>query len=125
MRQRRRTVCTCCGTEGVHHAFGWIDPCYGRWIDAGRPPEGPPRPLTASEGAQRGARARRGTVTEAKIESLEEFAMVLRTRAHEGISIGKAAEAVGRCGRTGTRYMEALREMGHPAVEYWERVTRP
>lgn len=47
---------------GYRGANGWCDRCYSRWLKAGRPAEGPPPPITASEAAalsnavQRGAR---------------------------------------------------------------------
>ncbi|HEX6359487.1 hypothetical protein [Actinophytocola sp.] len=42
-RDRRRTIrCACCGTEGQHRGYGWIIPCYARWVYHGRPEGGPP-----------------------------------------------------------------------------------
>lgn len=120
MRTIRYAECACCGDYGPHHSWGWIDKCYRRWRDAGRPTDGPPAPKTNYATRRRPEYGRIAKLIPEKDEALEEFAMVLRTRAP--ITITRAAEAVGRCGRTGTRYMRELRAMGHPAVDYWERV---
>src|ERR1019366_2189127 len=48
------TACACgCGRTGPIHAPGLapglVQPCYKRWIRAGRPPGGPPPPLSMAE----------------------------------------------------------------------------
>lgn len=119
MRKGRRVNCACCGREGWHKAHGWVENCYRRWCLADQPADGPPAPLSLREVCRLGNAAQSAR----REENLEEFAMVLQTRSP--ITIGQAAKAVSVCHRTGVRYIKALREMGHPAVEYWERVTNP
>ena len=51
-------ACACgCGRTGPIHAPGLapglVQPCYKRWIRAGRPPGGPPAPLSMAEQSAR------------------------------------------------------------------------
>ena len=44
---------------GYKGANGWCEACYKRWLQAGRPPEGPPPPLSPSEKTTKGNNTRR------------------------------------------------------------------
>jgi hypothetical protein len=47
------TSCKCgCGRTEIH-AFGLAQPCYKRWLRAGRPPSGPPAALSMAEQNER------------------------------------------------------------------------
>lgn len=103
-------VCACCGRSGKHGAHGWRQTCYDRWRRFGKPAGGPPRPLSPSEvGRIYGAKP-----SGRRIEDMEEFLLVLKTRPADSVkdAVAQAAAAVGRCERTGWRYITRLREQG-------------
>jgi hypothetical protein len=105
MPSNRIVTCTCCGEIGRHGGYGWRAACYNRWRRNGEPKSGPPAPMTPAE------RARRPRRSAPRLERLDEFAMVRRTRTREDgepISIAEAAAAVGVSARTGQRYATAL-----------------
>ena len=52
------------GQPGYTGANGWCEPCYKRWLQAGRPPEGPPPPPSPSERTTKGNNTKRA---EAKV----------------------------------------------------------
>lgn len=105
-KPRRIVVCKCCGKTGPHKAFGWRRCCYDRWRLNSQPDSGPPAPLSKAEvGRLNGSKP-----SKTRIEDIQEFAMVLRTRRPKP-TIAEAAAAVGRSSRTGERYMKALRQM--------------
>lgn len=52
-----RPPCASCGaTAGPKRVNGWCNACYGRWLRAGRPEEGPPPPRTRGHDADAAGR---------------------------------------------------------------------
>lgn len=102
--------CACCGQTGRHAAHGWRVTCYDRWRRHGKPAGGPPPPMTLVEiGRINGAKP-----SGPRLERIEDFVLVLKTRPADTAkqAVAQAAAAVGRCERTGWRYITSLREQG-------------
>lgn len=86
MSGKRKAECACCGKVGWYKARGWIRPCYGRWLHAGKPAEGPPAP--------------------GYLINREEYVRVRESTS----SIKGAANRIGISARQAQRYEKALKE---------------
>jgi hypothetical protein len=112
-------ICACCGRQGKLAHHGWAVTCYHRWLKAGRPADGPPPPLSPRQCQRMGALARAGTHLESLLYRVARFESLRRG---DGLSIGKAAAALGVSHRTGDRYaalIKVLRQEGKWTPSAW------
>lgn len=93
---RRWIVCACCGEQGWHIGHGWRDACWRRWIEAGKPADGPPPPKPGSGGVLKSR--------EIVASRLEDLALLLDV----GVDKREAARRIGVSYKTVCRYERRL-----------------